>query len=150
VSDQENARQALQSDLHTLIPLSGYMEIRISALGPAHIELEAPLGPNHNHAGTGFAGAIYSVAVLAGWALLRHATRQAGVDAELVIADAQMHYQRPVTGDIVAHTAITPEQLAELTHRLGSGRRVRLPLVIQVGDPEDPDATLQGRYFARP
>lgn len=50
------------------------MAIQVDDLGPTHITLSAPLGPNHNHAGTGFAGAIYSVCVLAGWALLRHVT----------------------------------------------------------------------------
>ncbi len=45
---------------------------------------------------------------------------------------------------------LTPEQREELLQRLRTGRRVRLPLVIQVGERDDPDATLQGRYFARP
>lgn len=143
-------KQTLQAELHRLIPLSAHMGIEVSELGPTEITLTAPLGPNHNHAGTGFAGAIYSVCVLAGWALLRHVTVGAGQAAELVIAEAQMHYQRPVTGPIVARTALTPEQREQLLHRLATGRRVRLPLVIQVGDPDDPDAALQGRYFARP
>ena len=64
-----NAAEALEQKIRGSIPLSDAMQFHIEALSLDAIEVVAPLPPNVNIHGTGFAGSIYSVAVLTGWAL---------------------------------------------------------------------------------
>ena len=68
----------LQQKIRTGIPLSETMEFEIAELTPNLIRVQAPLAPNVNVHGTGFAGSIYSIAVLAGWALCRSEERRVG------------------------------------------------------------------------
>jgi thioesterase domain-containing protein len=64
--------QALEQKIRTAIPLSAAMQFSIKVLNQDEIQVSAPLEPNINVHGTGFAGSIYSAAILTGWALCTH------------------------------------------------------------------------------
>jgi hypothetical protein len=66
------AAQALEQKIRTAIPLSAAMQFSIKVLNQDEIQVSAPLEPNINVHGTGFAGSIYSAAILTGWALCTH------------------------------------------------------------------------------
>ena len=61
-----DAALALQHKIHESIPLSEAMQFSIASLSRESILVTAPLAPNVNIHGTGFAGSIYSLAVLSG------------------------------------------------------------------------------------
>jgi thioesterase domain-containing protein len=143
-------RLQLQNTLHSLIPLSRAMGIEVAALEPERLQLTAPLRLNHNHAGSGFAGSIYSLASLAGWALLRHLVEQHRLSAELVLGEANIRYRRQLTGDLVATVRLPVSEQEVLVAKLRDGSKARLQLTIGLGDEADPDARFQGHYFARP
>lgn len=94
---------ALQATIRDSIPLSQAMQFSIDTLDLDEIRVSAPLEPNINIHGTGFAGSIYSIAVLTGWALCTHILQALEIDAELVVGKAGIRYLAPVTGNLECH-----------------------------------------------
>lgn len=122
------------------------MQFSIDSLDERSICVTAPLAPNINIHGTAFAGSIYSVAVLTGWALCTHMLEQAGIDAELVVAKAEIRYRAPIGASLVCATQAPSaecEQFLDGARRQGKGV---LELEIAVGDNRQ--ALLKAAYCA--
>jgi thioesterase domain-containing protein len=81
------------------IPLAGALGVRIATIDDGGVELIAPLGPNVNHMGTGFAGSLLAVASLAGWATVA-ALLRGGSDAHIVVQGTNAEFLEPVTADL--------------------------------------------------
>ena len=95
-----NAAESLTLKIREHIPLSRSMEFCIDVLDLEGIKVSAPLSPNINIHGTGFAGSIYSLAILTGWALATHVMQEMQIEAELVVGKAEIRYRAPVIGDL--------------------------------------------------
>ena len=140
--------EQLQQTIRSTIPLSEAMQFQINHLDQHSIRVMAPLQPNINIHGTGFAGSIYGVGILTGWALCQHLINLSGVPAELVVGKADITYHSPVNGDLYCEALLDESELEQLTSKLQAGRTAKLPLQIQIG--EAPSATLQALFFAKP
>lgn len=141
-----SAAEELQDRIHRHIPLAKAMQFSIDELEPGAIRVSAPLEPNINIHGTGFAGSIYSLAVLTGWALCTHILENANVDAELVVARGEIRYRAPVTGELRCTTeadARARDAFLQTTRDEGKGL---LRLDINVGDA--PQAILTATFCA--
>lgn len=136
----------LQQKIHSGIPLSESMQFNIAELSANSILVQAPLAPNVNVHGTGFAGSIYSVAVLAGWALCTHIMDVRGMKGDLVVASAEIQYRAPVRGEILCRGEVSEADSAEFYDNFKERGKGRLSLTIEVGDA--PQAILQGTYYA--
>ena len=136
----------LERIIRDTIPLSESMQFHIESLDLDAIQVSAPLAPNVNIHGTGFAGSIYSVAVLAGWALCTHILEQQGVDADLVVARAEIRYRAPVTGNLRCHTGIDAATREAFLRDIRERGKGVLALEVELG--ERPDAVLQASYCA--
>lgn len=134
----------LQEKIRTNIPLSGNMDFNIVELGDNSIAVRAPLSPNVNIHGTGFAGSIYSLAVLTGWAMVAHIMDLQGIEGELVIARAEIKYRKPVTGDINCHCEVPNHLYEAFRSDLATNGKARLALDIVVGDAQ---AVLNATYY---
>ena len=142
-----NEAKALQHTIRSTIPLSEAMQFGINHLDDRSIRVHAPLQPNINIHGTGFAGSIYGVAILTGWALCQHLINNCGVAAELVVGKAEIVYHAPVTGDLVCRSELATTEVEQFADRLNAGRTAKLPLLVEVG--EAPAASLQALFFAK-
>lgn len=143
-------RETLQRALHELIPLSRAMQLSVVELGPDALTLTAPLAANHNHAGTGFAGSVYSLASLAGWALLRVVVEREHMQARLVLGEGRIRYHRPAGEELRARVELSQSEQARVIEQLRQGKTARLRLRIDIPGADDPAATFEGTYFARP
>lgn len=141
-----SAATALQEKIRAAIPLSAAMQFTIESLDSGAIRVSAPLPPNVNIHGTGFAGSIYSVAVLTGWALATHMLEEAGLDAELVVARGDIRYRAPVTGDLHCATAAADEDREKFLRDTDERGKGILQLEINVG--EAPQAILSATFCA--
>jgi thioesterase domain-containing protein len=128
------AAAELQRKINRHIPLSNAMAYRIASLDDGQISVEAPLQPNSNIHGTGFAGSIYALGILTSWALCAHLIAQAGLEADLVVAEARIVYREPIRGDIVCRSALPPAQARAFIDDLVSQGRSRMTLQVAVGD----------------
>lgn len=136
----------LERRIRASIPLAEAMQFHIEALQARAIEVSAPLPPNVNIHGTGFAGSIYSVAVLAGWALCSHLLETAKIDADLVVASAEIRYRSPVTETLVCSAAADAGQHRAFIDGVRTAGKGVITLEIRVGNRHS--ATLSARYCA--
>jgi thioesterase domain-containing protein len=141
-----NAATALEQKIRQAIPLSDAMQFSIRDLSLDAIEVAAPLEPNVNIHGTGFAGSIYSVGVLTGWALCTHILDELGIEAELVVARAEIRYRAPVNGDLECSCKCSAAQRESFSRGMDEVGKGKLLLDIEVGG--DRQVVLQTTYIA--
>ena len=96
-----DAATALTQKICDHIPLSQAMQFNIEALSLDSIRVSAPLEPNINIHGTGFAGSLYSIGILTGWALATHVMDELEMKAELVVGKAEIKYRAAVTSALI-------------------------------------------------
>lgn len=136
----------LQNKIRNAIPVSEAMQFSIAELSSGSILVQAPLAPNVNIHGTGFAGSIYSIAVLAGWGLSTHIMDLLSMDGELVVSEAEIRYRVPVTGMIECRTVASEAERKEFQDSFINTGKGKLSLRIEVGDA--PHAVLVGTFYA--
>lgn len=143
----DEATAPLQAKIHRTIPLSETMGYRITELGDNHITVAAPLAPNINIHGTGFAGSLYSLGVLAAWGLCAHLLARAGIEnADLVVAQANIRYRTPVRGEILCRCVIADEVARAFIAGLRNKGRSRIAVDVAVG--EEPAARIEATMYA--
>ena len=144
-TDNDTAGE-LEQRIRAAIPLAEAMQFHIETLAPGAIRVSAPLAPNINIHGTGFAGSIYSLAVLTGWALCTHLLDSAGVAAELVVARAEIKYRAPVNDRLECRTAAEAAQRERFIADVTDSGKAVMALEIPVGSA--PSAILTATYCA--
>jgi len=140
------AAVALTQKIRGAIPLSESMQFSIDSLSQEAIRVSAPLQPNINIHGTGFAGSIYSLAVLTGWALCTHIMDELAMDGDLVVGKAEISYRAPVKADLECHCQATAEQRQSFLQQFRDRGKGRLALEITIG--ELPQAILKATFVA--
>ena len=141
-----NAIMTLEQKIRRAIPLSDAMQFSIRELSLDAIQVAAPLEPNINIHGTGFAGSIYSLGVLTGWALCTHILEELGIEAELVVARAEIRYRAPVNGELECSCSCSAAQRESFRQGIAEAGKGKLLLDIEVGG--DRQAVLQATYIA--
>ncbi len=95
--------------LHSHIPLSAAMGVRVKVATTREVILSAPLAPNINHHRTVFGGSGVVLATLAAWTLLHVRLERERIGAQLVIQRSAMEYERPIPGDFEAVSRLEDE-----------------------------------------
>ena len=123
-----------QSLVHQNIPLAEYMEWSIQKLSDSEIATLTQLTPNINVHGTVFAGSIYAAAMATGWTLLKCWNDHAKYETELVAAEAEIKYLRPVISDFecAAQLDKSHENYAKLIARLNNNKSCGIDLPVEV------------------
>lgn len=144
------ASLATLAEQFTQMPAVRAMAIRPLDYDGRRLRLLAPLNANVNDKGCAFGGSLASAMTLAAWGLLVHKLTEAGLRAEVFVADSKLRYLTPLYQDLVAEAWLAPETswedfLAVLTSR----GRARACLHARVADPAGGDATrMQARFAA--
>jgi len=98
--------------------------VRVEALDP--VTISAPLEPNLNDKATGFAGSLFSVAALAGWALVMRWCAAEAIEAEVVLQSSTARFLAPARADFRALAHEPPAAQRDKLHRMlarsGRGR----------------------------
>jgi thioesterase domain-containing protein len=123
----------IQELLHSKIPITRDMGVRVEDYDGRRLILSAPLEKNVNHLGTAFGGSINTMAVLSGYGLLWLEMQDAD-ECHIVIRHSSISYERPVRGEIRA-ICVRPEEEAladfKQTFRQKGKARIRLTAVIE-------------------
>lgn len=85
----------IEAYLHTHIPLSRAMGVRVVEAHDDAVVLEAPLAPNLNHRSTAFGGSLTTLCILAAWSWLHRFSRTRGLSSMLVIQKETMQFTAP-------------------------------------------------------
>ncbi len=138
-----------QNYLHHEIPITRDQGVEVVRFDDEGVELKAPLATNHNDKGTGFAGSLFSVAVLAGWSQVMWYLARFSIDGQAVVSRSEVRFSRPATGDFTAR--VEPPgagDLEEFQRVLTAKGRARLQLTVRVFSGGEEVLTLEGNYAA--
>jgi thioesterase domain-containing protein len=116
--------ESLRAYLTARIAPARALGVRVEAVDP--VTISAPLESNLNDKGTGFAGSLYSVAALAGWALVMRWCAAESLEAEVVLQSSTAHFLAPARADFRALAHEPPAAQRDKLHRMlarsGRGR----------------------------
>jgi len=132
------------------MPPVAAMQVRALAWDGERLALHAPLAANVNDKGCAFGGSLAGLMTLAGWGLLTLKLREAGIEAEVYVADSQVRYLKPLYADLEAEARLAPDTDWEATLRAFRERgRARANVHARVlGPGDEPVADLSARFAA--
>lgn len=132
------------------MPPVAAMRVRAVAWDGERLALHAPLAANVNDKGCAFGGSLAGLMTLAGWGLLTLKLGEAGIDAEVYVADSQVRYLKPLYADLEAEARLAPDTDWEATLRAFRERgRARATVQARVlGPGDEPVADLAARFAA--
>jgi thioesterase domain-containing protein len=137
----------IEDVLHTKIPLTRAMGVRVEDYDDERLILSAPLAANINHLGTAFGGSLNALLVLAGYALLWLELRDA--ECHIVIRESKISYDRPVDGDLRA-ICKRPElsEMETFKQTFQEKGRARITLSANIEDRGNIAARFEGTFVA--
>ncbi|MGN6512810.1 MAG: YiiD C-terminal domain-containing protein [Lysobacteraceae bacterium] len=130
-----DALAALAAHYRAMPPVAS-MDVAVAGYDGARLRLQAPLARHVNDKGCAFGGSLVSLMTLAGWGLVTLRLDEAGLAAEVFVADSEVRYLRPLFADLAAEAEFDEgvDWQATLAALRGRGRarvgvraRVRLP-----------------------
>jgi len=157
-SDHQNElADELQNIWHKTIPLSKAMNIEISYYNGHFLQTSCDLIFNKNLHNTMFAGSIYTLATLTGWAWvhmqLRHFQKNNTCVGDIVLADASIRYKAPLKGVARAFTSLNDvnnEQEKCDLHRLAIGKKAHFEINVNIACGDNIVANFKGLYVIIP
>ena len=95
----------LETKLHTQIPLTKLMELKIINYDEEQLITTAPLSVNINDKGTAFGGSLATITIISSWSLCWLVSQELGFQSNnIVIIKNEHSYRKPVTKDIICVT----------------------------------------------
>jgi thioesterase domain-containing protein len=140
-----DSAESLEAICHRLIPISAAMGVRVQSYADSRLTLSAPLANNINHQESAFGGSLFSLAALAGWGILQLELTARSLDANVVIADGNVTYRRPVFSDFQC-VCDFPEEAVVSLDRLTSEGKAALKLVPRIEVDGKVAMELSGNY----
>ena len=150
---QADSMEAALKDLRRYtreLPPVAAIQAQVDAYDGQRLVLTAPLSANVNDKGTAFGGSMTSLMTYAGWGLVTLQLQQAGMAADVFVADSSVRYLKPLYADLRAEAELAPDQswstfLRTLAQRGRARIHLRAQIVLTDGQVM---ADLTGRYVA--
>lgn len=107
--DREQALQRLDAHYQAMPPVSA-LRMRIAGYDGECLRVQAPLACHVNDKGCAFGGSMGSLMTLAAWGLVSLRLEQAGIDADVFVADSQVQYLAPLFDDLEAQARLADSE----------------------------------------
>ena len=139
----------LERLLHTEIPLTRVMGVRVVRADQNGLTLGAALAPNLNHKKTAFGGSLNSLATLACWGLIQLLVRDHGQAITVVIQESSVQFLKPVIHDFEAVCPLPPTPvIARFLRMLERKGRARLTLDAMIHADGEIALRFRGQFVA--
>jgi len=102
------ALAALDAHYQAMPPVAA-MQLRIAGFDGECLRLQAPLPRHVNDKGCAFGGSLMSLMTLAAWGLVTLRLQQAGLSADVFVADSQVRYLAPLYDDLNAEARLAAD-----------------------------------------
>ncbi len=124
---------------------------RVLQIKPVHyaegvLTLAAPLEPNLNDKGTGFAGSMASLLMLSAWGVITLRLREAGINAEVMVVESDLKFVRPAQAGLTAEAHVNPSALKQIRSDLESRGRSRVRIEARLLSGGDECAAMNASY----
>lgn len=145
-----DALRALEAHYLAMPPVAA-MQPSIGGYDGERLRLTAPLALHVNDKGSAFGGSLVSLMTLASWGLVTLKVREAGLEADVYVADSEVRYLAPLLGDLEAESALADDTSWEsFITTLRARGRARTTLTCRVPLPDGGIATeARARYVAK-
>jgi thioesterase domain-containing protein len=130
------------------MPPVAAMQIRARDFNGDVLRLAAPLAANVNDKNCAFGGSLASVMTLAGWGWLTLKLREAGIDAEVYVADSKIRYLAPLYDDLIGEARLREDQdWPGILRCLAERKRARVSMLASTRNAAgEPVALLEARF----
>ena len=147
--EHEAALQRLQAHYDAMPPVAA-LGLHVAGYDGVRLTLGAPLSLHVNDKGCAFGGSLGSLLTLAAWGLLHVGLEDAGIDADIYVADSTLRFLAPLFDDLRAEATLAPgSDWDTFIGTLRSRGRARIEVVAQVPLPSGGVATtFSARYVA--
>ncbi len=145
----DDALRALEAHYLAMPPVAA-MQPRIGGYDGERLRLQAPLSLHVNDKDCAFGGSLVSLMTLASWGLVTLKVKEAGLDADVFVADTDVRYLAPLYADLEAESSLDEGASWEtFITTLRERGRARTTLACRVPLPEGGIATeARARYVA--
>jgi thioesterase domain-containing protein len=118
------------------MPPVAAMRISIAGFDGRRLQLHAPLALHLNDKGCAFGGSLASMMTLASWGVVSLLLEQAGLQADVYVADSQIRYLAPLFADLDVLAEPAPDaDLDSFLATLRARGRARLGVVAHAAMP---------------
>ena len=126
--------QELQNKLHTQIPLTKLMQLRVDTMDEKELVTSAPLDININDKGTAFGGSSNAMTIISAWSACLLITQKLGFDDTMIaIIKNQSSFRAGITEDFKCYTYLpTKEEIEKLNIKLKSKGSTSLKIKSQI------------------
>lgn len=149
MTDHADALQRLDAHYRAMPPVAA-MRLRIAGYDGATLRLTAPLAAHVNDKGCAFGGSLGSLLTLAAWGVLHLRLEDAGIDADIFVADNTVRFLAPLFDDLQAEAGLAADaDWGAFVATLRNRGRGRIELAASVPLPQGGIATeFRARYVA--
>ena len=95
----------LQKKLHSQIPMTKFMQLKIEEYNEIELKTSAPLNINVNDKGTAFGGSLSTMTIISSWSMCWLISKELGYNSKnIVVIKNENSYLKPVSKDITCTT----------------------------------------------
>lgn len=110
----------LENKLHNEIPLTKFMDLKITKHDEKELITIAPLNKNINDKDTAFGGSLATLTIISGWSICWLISKELEINSENIVVIKNEHsYRKPVTKELICHTKRpTKDEIENLKNKL--------------------------------
>lgn len=110
----------LENKLHNEIPLTKFMDLKITKYDEKELITIAPLNKNINDKGTAFGGSLATLTIISGWSICWLISKELEINSENIVVIKNEHsYRKPVTKELICYTKRpTKDEIENLKNKL--------------------------------
>lgn len=148
LTHQKHLALELQQKWHNTIPLSKAMNIELCYYDQQVLITHCDEAFNKNLHHTMFAGSIYTLATLTGWAWVYMQLKHQNLEGSIVLADANIRYHQPLKGPAYAKTE--SDQVTGDLSAIALAKKSRFTINVSLYCGDKVAATFKGLYVVLP
>ncbi|MCG3703729.1 thioesterase domain-containing protein [Aliarcobacter butzleri] len=141
----------LENKLHNEIPLTKFMDLKITKYDERELITIAPLNKNINDKGTAFGGSLATLTIISGWSICWLISKELEINSENIVVIKNEHsYRKPVTKELICHTKRpTKDEIENLKNKLLLKKSASIKISSQIIEDGEVCVDFTGYYVIK-
>lgn len=141
----------LENKLHNEIPLTKFMDLKITKYDEKELITIAPLNKNINDKGTAFGGSLATLTIISGWSICWLISKELEINNENIVVIKNEHsYRKPVTKELICHTKRpTKDEIENLKNKLLLKKSASIKISSQIIEDGEVCVDFTGYYVIK-
>lgn len=141
----------LENKLHNEIPLTKFMDLKITKYDEKELITIAPLNKNINDKGTAFGGSLATLTIISGWSICWLISKELEINSENIVVIKNEHsYRKPVTKELICHTKRpTKDEIENLKNKLLLKKSASIKISSQIIEDDEVCVDSTGYYVIK-